>query len=64
MSLNEDLGADNADGTDSAIALDASRGGSSRVANRDGRVANELLPALNVSPPTPGDDSGNASEWA
>ena len=53
-----------ADGTDLTIVLDTNRGENSRVANRDGRVANEQLSAQNVSTPTPADDGGNASEWA
>ena len=63
MPFEENLGADKADGTDPTIALDANRGESSRVANRDGSVANEQLTAQIVSTPAPGDHSGDASEW-
>ena len=62
MPFEENLGADKADGTDSTIALDANRGGSSRVVNRGERVADEQLTAQIVSTPTPGDDGGDASE--
>ena len=57
-----DLRADKADGTDSTIAPGTNYEGSSRIANQDQSV-DQQLPAPNPSTPIPGHDGGNASEY-
>ena len=58
--VQKDLGADKADETYSTAAPDTNHEGDPRIANQDGRVENQQLPASTL---TPGRDGGNlASE--
>ena len=62
MQFEEDLRADKADGADSTMALGINHGRSSQVANQDGRVENQRLPAPNTSETlTPGHDGGDSA---
>ena len=54
--------ADKASGTDSTTESDNNRGGDSQIANQDGRIENQQLPASSTSTLTPEHEGGNTSE--
>ena len=58
----KDLRVDEADGTDSTTGPDIIHGGGSPMANRDGRIEDQQLPAPNASTLTPGQGTGNPSK--
>ena len=54
------------DGTDMTMAPDVSREEGSRIANQDGSIEDQQLPALNTSTPTPvrqGDNTSERDRW-
>ena len=50
------------DGTDLTTVPGTNRRGGSRIANQDGRIRDQQLPAQNSSTPTPSQGGGDASE--
>ena len=55
--------ADKTDETDSPLLFGMNHEGGSGIANQDGRVENQRLPASNTSTPTPGSLNGDAGEY-